>query len=98
MNKPKSFIIFIIAIVVVLSVIQVVVSNSLSTTGIELAKIQKEQEAYDKKNSLLREKLLLASSYTQISSRAGTLGFVEEKSRYFVSAPLPIASNNDRQN
>lgn len=92
MNKPKSFIIGIFAIIITLSIIQVVVSNSLSTTGIELAKLQGEKKALSLQNSILREKLLFSSSYANILQKANSLGFIEEKARFFVSTPLPLAA------
>lgn len=91
MSKPISFIACIAGIIVFLSVAQVVVSNSLSTTGVELAKIKLEYDAYNKQNSIIREQFLLASSYTHIASKASMLGFVEEKSRLFLFTPLPLA-------
>lgn len=91
MNKPKTFIISIFSIVFALSIVQVVVSNSLSTTGIELDKLQEEKKILNLKNGILREKLFAASSYTQISQKANSLGFIEEKTRFFASTPLPLA-------
>lgn len=91
MNKPKSFILLIIFTVVILSVVQVIVSNGLSTTGAELAKLREEHAFYNKQNIVLRQRLLSASSYLIIESKASTLGFVEEKSRIFLSTPLPLA-------
>lgn len=86
----------IIATIVLLSIIQVVVSNSLSTTGVELAKMQKQKDAYVRTNVILQEKLLSASSFTYISSRAGEMGFVEDKEKVFVKESLPLASSHDR--
>lgn len=89
MKKPILFIILIIGIVISLSIIQVSVSNSLSTTGLELAKIDNQITEYKKKNALLHEKLLTASSFTTIASQAAELGFIEAKSRVFLpKSPL----------
>lgn len=81
MKKPILFIILIITIIISLSVVQVTVSNNLSTTGVELAKIEEKIIAYKKKNALLRQKLLAASSLDTIASKAAEMGFVEEKAR-----------------
>ncbi|MBP9719146.1 MAG: hypothetical protein KBD46_01650 [Candidatus Levybacteria bacterium] len=90
MKKPILFIIVIITIVVSLSVTQVTVSNNLSTTGIELAKIEEQIMTYKKENAMLKEKLLTASSFTTIASAAAELGFVEVKTRVFLRKP-PLA-------
>lgn len=84
MRTPIIFIIVLITLVIGLSIVQVVVSNNLSTTGIELAKIEDKITVYKKENALLQEKLLVASSFTNIASKAADMGFVEEKTRVFL--------------
>ncbi len=79
-------------IIIVLSIIQVVVSSSLSTTGIELAKLESQVNDYKKDNSLKREKLLVDSSLTQIASRAAETGFIEEKLQVYIKNQLPVAA------
>lgn len=81
MKKPILFIVLIITIIVSLSIVQVTVSNNLSTTGVELAKIEEKITQYKKENALLQEKLLIASSLDTIASKAAGMGFVEEKAR-----------------
>lgn len=77
--------------VISLSIVQVVVSNNLSTTGVELAKIEEQIATYRKQNTVLQEKLLMASSLTIIASKAAEMGFVEEKSRIFLqTSPLAV--------
>lgn len=82
---------FIIFTVIFLSVVQVIVSNRLSTTGTTLAQFEEEIMFYKKENSLLRERLLMASSLTHIASTAGEIGFVKNKSQVFFTTPLPLA-------
>lgn len=91
MNKSKSFIFAIIGIIVLLSVVQVIISTSLSTAGLDLVKLQNLQKYYAKENATLREKFLTASSYLYISEKAKSLGFVNEKAHIFLSSPLPLA-------
>ncbi|HLD01886.1 MAG TPA: hypothetical protein VJC10_03325 [Patescibacteria group bacterium] len=78
-------------IIIVLSVVQVVVANSISTTGIILSKLHKEIATYEKENGKLKDEILTQSSYTRIASIAGELGYVEAKSPVSLSAPLPLA-------
>lgn len=91
MKKPKIFISCVILVVVILSITQVIVSNSLSTTGFELGKIQDEMKRYQTENALLSERLLTESSLTHISSTAAQLGFVEAKNQVYLGTPLPLA-------
>lgn len=91
MKKPFVFISFLTFIILTLSVTQVIVSNSLSTAGVALAKLQKEINNYEKENSLFVERLLIATSLTTIASKTSELGFVESKSQIVLTAPLPIA-------
>lgn len=78
-------------IIFVLSIVQVIASNRLSTTGLTLGKLQDEIHRYKTENAMLRETVLEASSLTHIASAAGTLGFVEAKTHVYVGAPQPIA-------
>ncbi len=93
MKKPSVIITVIIVTIIVLSVLQVTVANSISTTGIELEKIQQEITMYQKQNTALHEQLLQASSLTTISEEAKNLGFVETNSQMVLSEPLPLALN-----
>ncbi|MDP2649282.1 MAG: hypothetical protein Q8P10_00400 [bacterium] len=92
MKKPTLFISFIALIVVFLSIVQIIVSNRLSTTGIQLAKLDDEISFYDDRNLLLKEKLLTDSSLHHIVLTANKIGFVEEKSKFFLTSPLPLAA------
>jgi cell division protein FtsL len=92
MKKPILFIALIITIIVGLSIVQVSVSNSLSTTGIELAKFEEQISAYKKENEQLSEQLLTVSSFDNIASKAADMGFVEEKKHIVYTNPLPIAA------
>lgn len=91
MKKPIFFIIFIVSTIIVLSIIQIVVSNNLSTKGVLLGNLEDGLKTYRKENYIIREKLLLASSFTNIASKAGEFGFIEEKSRIVLSPSLILA-------
>lgn len=91
MKKSSVFITSIVFLVIVLSVIQVVVSNNLSTTGPVLSTFEQDLKTYKRENALLREKFLLASSLTNIASKAATLGFSEAKSQIVIKSSLPVA-------
>lgn len=91
MKKPLLLIIFFIITIISLSIVQVVVSNKLSTTGIELENLQSQINKYKKENTILEEKVLEASSLINVSKKAKDLGFVEAKSQIYLSSPLPLA-------
>lgn len=91
MNKPLVFIGFNIAIVIALSLVQVIVSNSISTTGIELGKVQIEIETLKKKNAVLHEQVLVSSSLTMIASHAAEMGFEDSKTPIVLSNDIPLA-------
>jgi cell division protein FtsL len=93
-KKPLLLITFFIAVIITLSVIQVAISNRISTAGIELENLQSQIEKYKKQNTLLEEKILEASALTNISKKAKALGFVDYKSQVYLTNPLPIALSN----
>ncbi len=86
-------IIFILSLVIIilLAIMHVIVSNKLSTAGVELDDIQGKLTIYKKQNILLREKLLEQSSLYHVASAAASLGFVNEKSHFYIPVPLPLA-------
>ena len=77
--------------VAVLSVVQIIISNQLSTTGISLGKTDDTIDAYAEENELLREKLLIATSFTQIASSASLLGFTDSRSQVVLTGSLRLA-------
>ena len=80
-----------VVMLVVSGIIEISVSNSLTTDGIQLGKIQANIDTVKKDNMLLKEKLLTMSSYTEIASQAAALGFVNAKSAIFLDQPIPLA-------
>ena len=91
MKKPTFLIIIIMFLIIALSLTRAIVSNNLSTVGITLSKLEKELNSYKIENTMLKEKLLSFTSLTNISSEASQLGFVENKTRFTLTRPLPLA-------
>lgn len=91
MKKSLSVLCSLFLFILVLTVVHVVISNRLATTGFALGKYQEEINEYRNQNSVLTEKLLIASSLSHIASSAAELGFVEGQSPIFLSTPLPLA-------
>ncbi len=80
-----------VILIVILTIVQVIVSNSLSTTGVRLGKMQDEIARLKNQNQVLKEKLLSESSLTALSVEATKLGYIPSKSQVVISQTLPIA-------
>lgn len=91
LKKPITFILFLGLTILALSLLQVVVSNRLSTTGVTLGNLQDEIASYKTENTILSQKLLETTSLHSIASQAAQLGFSETKAHLVLSSPLPIA-------
>lgn len=91
MRKPALFITSLVTIIILLSIVQVAISNSLSTTGLVLGKLDDDVKQYKKENMLLKEELLALTALTHISSSAAELGFVDKRAELYIKTPLPLA-------
>lgn len=67
-------------LVLVLTCVQIIVSNRLSTSGTKLAKVRLEIENIRQENELLKGELSKALSITNIAQRASHSGFVKDSS------------------
>lgn len=92
MKTSKIFILTIIFVIAILASVKLIISNTFSTSGVELSKINAKIQEYNKQNSTLKEKMFTETSLTQIASRASSLGFVSQKDRVYISNPLPLAA------
>lgn len=91
MKKSNLFLSAVIFTIIFLSVVQVVISNRLSTSGIELSKLNEQIKSYKKENYILSEKLLIATSLTKIASNASRIGFVDKSEHVYLNTSLPLA-------
>lgn len=96
MKKPLLLVIFFILTIMVLSTVQVGTSSKLSTTGMELEKLQAQINKYKKENMVLEEKVLEDSALISVSKKAKDLGFIQSKSQIYLSSPIPFALGNSR--
>lgn len=94
MKKPIFILAFLILLIAGLSVAHVVISNRVSTAGIDLEFLQSEIAKYKKENILIEEKVLEASSLKNIIKNAKKLGFKEPKDYIYLTDPLPLARGN----
>ena len=80
-----------VVLLIVSTLVQISVSNSLTTEGLQLSKIQSQIDATKKANLLLAERVYTDGSYTHIASQAARIGFVQAKSSIFISDLGPLA-------
>ena len=91
MKKPVLFLSLLTLFIITLTIVQIVVSNNLSTKGVSLGKLEDEIRAYKKENTLLREKMLTLASFTNVASKAAELGLTTQKSEVYLNASVPLA-------
>lgn len=91
MKRPTFIIIFIFATIIALAIAQVSMANQISTTGAELANLQSQVDDYKKENMFLKEQLLTAASFTNITEQAEKSGFVEAKTQLTLIEQSPLA-------
>ena len=93
MKKPALIITFLIVLIIVLSVINAVVHNRLSTSGVFVGELEEQISFYKTQNAILSEEFLTSSSLTNIADRALELGFTNKNQPLLVlktSKPLAV--------
>lgn len=70
-----------------LAVVRIVVSNTMTTSGLALDQINKDLNSYKIQNEVLEEKYLVLSSLTFIASEAARLGFTDTKTNLVLTSP-----------
>lgn len=92
MKKANLIILFLLVIFGALEVVNIHLSNSISTNSIYASSLQTKVENLQERNTLLKTEILKYTSYDYISSKAATLGFVEnKKSAISVGGPNSFA-------
>lgn len=91
MKKSGIIILFIASAIILLAIVQTVLSNMLSTSGVLMSKIEREIQAYKTENAGIREKLFLQASLNNIAAKAKGLGFVEGKSQLVLTTSVSLA-------
>lgn len=90
--KKQAYILGILFLTIgILFGVRAYVSNSITTSGVELGKAEDEAHALKTENVIIKEKILELSSLTHIASEAGELGFEESKTNFALAKERPIA-------
>lgn len=92
MMKHKFVLTSLVVITLFLAVIRVVVSNIISTSGVELGRINEEIATVRLQNDELKQKFFSRSSLENIATEAAKLGFTDKKENFVLTSPLPIAA------
>ena len=80
--KQNTILIAIIIVVTSLFVVQLIISNRLTTMGVELADMKANTEQLIRENELLGQTVASSSSLLVISHRAEELGFLPADVKY----------------
>jgi len=91
MKKAYIILLFLLGLVISLSVGKAFLHNMLSTSGIFVSKAQEEINFYKTQNAILSEKLLAASSLTNIAEKAKQLGFTTKNSLMIIKTSGSLA-------
>lgn len=91
MKLHKLVLVMLIITAISLAAVRVVVSNTLSTSGIALDEVNDKVAVYKLENDSLSEELLSISSLTAIASEAAKMGFSYKIDKYFLTTPSTLA-------
>lgn len=80
--------------VLVLLLVQVVLSNTLSTSGVELGEINFEISSLKTQNAIIKEKYLKEASLVNLAERAEKLGFASTKSQFVLSGSGSVLTSS----
>ena len=91
-KKAKLFLAFLVVLFAVLQIVNIHLSNSISTNSIYAANDKAKVEDLSEKNTLLKTEVLKYTSYDYVASKAGEIGFVENnKNTISLSGPKSFA-------
>lgn len=80
-------------LVFILCALQILVSNSLTSSGEKISKINNESEKLRYENKLLEEDIAKINSIYVLTSKAKEIGFVKSTTTMVISPMVPIAQN-----
>lgn len=90
-NRSRLLLGSLFGMIILLSILQIGVSNYFATDGIKLENIQTQLQDYKKQNLVLQEDIDANASLTAISAKAVPLGFIPEKDRILIPVAQPLA-------
>lgn len=91
-NKFKLIVRALYSLVFILCALQIIVSNSLTSSGEKISEINKEAEKLRFENKLLEEDIAKLNSIYTLTFLAKEKGFVKSTTT-MITSPIPIAQN-----
>lgn len=92
-NKFKLIVRALYFLVFILCALQIIVSNSLTSSGEKISSINNETEKLRFENKLLEEDIAKLNSIYMLTSLAKENGFVKSTTTMVLSPMVPIAQN-----
>jgi len=83
--------IIIIGIVIFLSLVQLVISHSLATTGEKVRQLELKATQLEKENAVLTEEINKTGSLSRIAKEAEKLGLVKATQVLHLTPEIPVA-------
>lgn len=82
-----------VSAIIILSIVQISVSNMLSIGGIQLSQVQQQVKEYQKSNAILKEQIYTVASLTRIDDEATEAGYIQGvgQSTFVIANPQPFA-------
>lgn len=91
-KRERFFRFFLMIIIAFLTVTQVSLSNSLSTCGEKITKLEIEAQKQSKENEELRKKISKGKSLAYLEEEAVKRGFIKLNNSISLTSPIPVAA------
>lgn len=89
-NKPKLSIL-VIMVVIILSLVQIVISHHLSTSGEKVRQLEEKTVQLEQENRQLNEEISNVGSLANVSFKATELGLVRTSQVEHLAPQIPVA-------
>ena len=90
-SSKKRIIYSLIMVIICLSIANIVVSASVSSTGGELSELEEQARNLRHENQLMEQKIVSIRSLTKLQYRAKELGFIEKPKMIMLSEDATVA-------
>jgi len=87
----KKLILGLLFITLFLEIINIYLSNKVSTDSVYASNVKEKINEYEEQNAVLETESLKYASFHMLSSRAAELGFIEPKEFVSLYSPLEVA-------
>jgi len=81
----------VITLVLILSLVQLLISHRLATTGEVVKKLEIRASQVEKENAFLEEEISQKGSLSEVSQKAEQLGLVRTSSILYLTSQIPVA-------